>query len=216
MKKKFLSLMMAAAVVATTSVSAFAQDYDVIEKPDNTSPITKVQITGSVTSQSGEMPESTFKVTVPTTATFSVNQNGGFTAPDLTVKNEGAQKVDVYAYSFKDNTNGESINILSPDDFDTQALNLRKRSEVKITLRGDSGDEVHLSSTNTEKQGVNSESDFSGDRDENGFRLLQLDASTDGTAKSGTITLDGTAGTGQTEKAISDTFVLTLKITKGK
>ena len=216
MKKKFLSLMMAAAVVATTSVSAFAQDYNVIENADNTSPITKVQITGSVTNQSGQMPESTFKVTVPTTATFSVNKNGGFTAPDLTVKNEGSQKVDVYAYSFKDDTNGESINILSPDDFDSEAVDSRKRSDVKITLRGNSGEEVHLSSTDTEKQGVNSASDFSEARGENGFKLLQLEASTDGTAKSGTITLDGRAGTGTTPEAVSDTFVLTLKITKGK
>ena len=213
MKKKFLSLMMAAAVVATTSVSAFAQDYNVIEKPDNTSPITDVQITGSVTNDDGTMPESTFKVTVPTTATFSVNQNGGFTAPKLTVKNEGGQKVDVYAYSFKDNTKAESINILSPEDFDSQVREPKKRSDVKITLRGDSGQEVHLSSTG--KDGVNSARDFTAQRGENGFKLLQLEASTDGTAKNGTITLDGMAGTGQTGKAITDTFVLTLKITKG-
>ncbi|MFR2665149.1 MAG: hypothetical protein ACLTAJ_04650 [Clostridium sp.] len=213
MKKKFLSLMMAATVVATTSVSAFAQDYNVIEKPDNTSPVTNVQITGSVTSQTGQMPDSTFKVTVPTTATFSVNKSGGFTAPDLTVKNEGSQKVDVYAYSFKDDTKGEKINILSPDDFDSQARQPKKRSDVKITLRGDSGEEVHLSSTNTEKHGVNSASNFSVDRGENGFKLLQLEASTDGVAKSGTISINGTAGT-ESSEALSDTFVLTLKIKK--
>ena len=211
MKKKFLSLMMAAAVVATTSVSAFADDK-IINNVDSSSPITDVQITGSVTSQSGEMPESTFKVTVPTTATFSVNKSGGFTAPKLTVKNEGSQKVEVYAYNFKDNTNDGNINILSPSDFETKVG--AKRSDVKITLRGDLGEEVHLSSTG--KYGVNTADDFTTDRDGDGFKLLQLEASTDGTAKSGTITLDGTAGKGATEGAISDTFVLTLKIKKGK
>ena len=211
MKKKFLSLMMAAAVVATTSVSAFAQDK-LIDNVDTSSPTTDVQITGSVTSQTGEMPESTFKVTVPTTATFSVDKSGGFTAPTLTVKNEGAQKVDVYAYSFKDNSGAGKINILSPSAFQTESN--AKRSDVKISLRGQFGDIVHLSSTN--EHGVNTSESFSETRGDDGFRLLQLEASTDGTAKTGTISLDGTAGTGATEGAISDTFVLTLKIKKGR
>lgn len=213
MKKKFLSLMMAAAVVATTSVSAFAQDYNVIEKSDKTSPITEVEITGSVTDEDGTMPESTFKVTVPTTATFSVNQSGGFTAPKLTIKNEGSQKVDVYAYNFKDDTKAGSINILSPKEFETQGQTA-KRSDVKITLMGNSGEKVYLSST--QGNGVNSEVDFTGvDSKGDGFKVLQLDACTDGVAKSGTISINGTAGTGSTE-AVSDTFILTLKIKKSE
>ena len=214
MKKKFLSLMMAAAVVATTSVSAFAED-NIIENADNTSPITNVKITGSVTSNDGVMPDSTFKVTVPTTASFSVDKNGGFTAPDLTVKNEGSQKVDVYAYSFKDNTNDGSINILSPEEFDLKVgLATAKRSDVKIALRGNLGEKVYLSST--KGNGVNSQENFTGeDRQGNGFRVLQLEACADGVAKSGTISIDGTAGTGSTE-AVSDTFILTLKIKKSE
>ena len=214
MKKKFLSLMMAAAVVATTSVSAFAEDK-VINNEDSSSPTTEVQITGSVTNDDGTMPESTFKVTVPTTATFSVDQHGGFTAPALTVKNEGSQKVDVYAYSFKDNTKAGSINVLSPQEFDEKVTaTTAKRSDVKIALRGNLGEKVYLSST--KEKGVNSKENFSGTDDEdNGFRVLQLEASADGVAKSGTISIDGTAGTGNTA-AVSDTFVLTLKIKKGK
>ena len=213
MKKKFLSLMMAAAVVATTSVSAFAQDT-IINNADNTSPTTEVQITGSVTDRNGTMPDSTFKVTVPTTATFSVNQSGVFSAPTLTVKNEGTQKVGVYAYSFKDNSGEGKINILSPSDFAQKLTENRdsvKRSDVKITLRGQFGDEVHLSSTN--EHGVNTSESFSNTRGADGFKLLELEASTDGTAKSGTISLDGTAGKASTD-AVSDTFVLTLKIKK--
>ena len=212
MKKKFLSLMMAAAVVATTSVSAFAQDK-IIETGDSNSPTTEVKITGSVTDDQGAMPERTFKVTVPTTASFSVNQNGGFEAPALTVKNEGAQKVDVYAYSFKDNTNDGSINILSPNEFD-QRVSTAKRSDVKITLRGDSGEKVYLSST--KKNGVNNQEDFEGvDNQDDGFKVLRLEACTDGVAKIGNISINGTAGTGST-KAVSDTFVLTLKIKKSE
>ena len=181
---------------------------------DQTNQYHDMKITGTVTDDSGEMPDSTFKVTVPTTATFSVNKSGGVTAPDLTVKNEGSQKIDVYAYSFKDNTKGERINILSPDDFDLQAVDSRKRSEVKITLMGNSGEEVYLSST--KKNGVNDQTNFEGVGDEgNGFKVLQLEACADGVAKSGTISIDGTAGTGSTE-AVSDTFILTLKIKKSE
>lgn len=217
MKKKFLSLMMAAAVVATTSVSAFAAEEKIINNVDSSSPTTEVQITGSVTKPDGTMPDSTFKVTVPTTASFSVDQNGGFKAPTLTVKNEGPQKVDVYAYSFKDNSGEGNINILSPSAFAAKTQSDIKRNEVKISLRGQFGDIVHLSSTNTNQYGVNTNDDFTAprDTDNNGFRLLQLEASTDGTAKSGTISLDGTAGTASAE-AVSDTFVLTLKIKKGR
>ena len=182
---------------------------------DQTNQYHDMKITGTVTDDSGEMPESTFKVTVPTTASFSVNKSGGFTAPTLTVKNEGSQKVDVYAYSFKDNTNDGSINILSPEEFDLKVgLATAKRSDVKIALRGNLGEKVYLSST--KGNGVNSQENFTGeDRQGNGFRVLQLEACADGVAKSGTISIDGTAGTGSTE-AVSDTFILTLKIKKSE
>ena len=182
---------------------------------DQTNQYHDMKITGTVTDDSGEMPDSTFKVTVPTTATFSVNKSGGVIAPDLTVKNEGSQKVDVYAYSFKDNTNDGSINILSPEEFNLKVESTKaKRSDVKITLRGNSGEEVYLSST--KKNGVNDQTNFEGVGDEgNGFKVLQLEACADGVAKSGTISIDGTAGTGSTE-AVSDTFILTLKIKKSE
>lgn len=212
MKKKFLSLMMAAAVVATTSVSAFAQDT-IIDNADNTSPTTEVQITGSVANSDGTMPDGKFNVTVPTTATFSVDENGGFKAPKLTVKNEGAQKVEVYAYSFTDDSGDGKINILSPTAF-AGKQGAAKRNEVKISLRGQFGDIVHLSST--EENGVINGSDTPTERGTDGFRLLKLEASTDGTAKTGTISLDGTAGKGAITGGISDTFVLTLKIKKGQ
>ena len=182
---------------------------------DQTNQYHDMKITGTVTDDSGEMPESTFKVTVPTTASFSVNQNGGFISPNLIVKNEGSQKVDIYVYSFKDNTNDGSINILSPEEFNLKVESTKvKRSDVKITLRGNLGEKVYLSSTRG--NGVNSKEDFTEvDSEGNGFRVLQLEACADGVAKSGTISIDGTAGTGSTE-AVSDTFILTLKIKKSE
>ena len=180
---------------------------------DQTNQYHDMKITGTVTDDSGEMPESTFKVTVPTTASFSVDQDGGFKAPTLTVKNEGTQKVDVYAYNFKDNSGKGKINILTSEEFAQKGAEA-KRSDVKISLRGNLGEKVYLSST--KENGVNSKENFTGVNDQgNGFRVLQLEACTDGVAKSGTISIDGTAGTGSTE-AVSDTFILTLKIKKSE
>ena len=73
MKKKLLSLVLAGAMVASTSVSAFA---DIVTAPDTTEPTTEVEITGKILNQSGEEPAGTFKVTIPTAVAFTVNQNG--------------------------------------------------------------------------------------------------------------------------------------------
>lgn len=73
MKKKFLSLMMAAAVVATTSVSAFAdaQDVTVIRDPETKTGKAEITITGDVTGEGGQTVPGTLNVTVPTTASFA-------------------------------------------------------------------------------------------------------------------------------------------------
>ena len=74
MKKKFLSLMMAAAVVATTSVSAFAQDK-VINGLDTQEHTTDVTITGKVLDQNNNEPAGNFNITVPTSAAFTVGKD---------------------------------------------------------------------------------------------------------------------------------------------
>ena len=69
MKKKFLSLMMAAAVVATTSVSAFAAN---VTGSDASEAQTDVTITGNVQDNQGNDAVGTFKVTVPTSLPASL------------------------------------------------------------------------------------------------------------------------------------------------
>ena len=107
MKKKLLSLVLAGAMVATTSVSAFASPN--VTAQDNTEPTTNVQITGNVLNNSGDEPIGTFKVTVPTATSFTVNENGKFIAPSaITIQNGGDQNIDVFADSFIDtNPTGE-------------------------------------------------------------------------------------------------------------
>ena len=91
MKKKFLSLMMAAAVVATTSVSAFAEDTTTVTKYEGTA---NVNINGSVDSNNGASAPGTISVSVPTAMNFRVDSQGNLEGSKITITNRGVDKVD--------------------------------------------------------------------------------------------------------------------------
>lgn len=145
MKKKFLSLMMAAAVVATTSVSVFAEDR-VLSSEGNVD----VTITGKVVDDQGREPAGTFKVTVPTAATFMVTQDSVLKGTTINVKNDGDQKIDVYAEQFKDLTkeNEDGITVVPESD-----LANKKRTYVSLRLEGKDGN-VHLKTENGDGKGL--------------------------------------------------------------
>lgn len=218
MKKKFLSLMMAAAMVATTSVSAFADTtIDGVTYPDtfnvngldDTDATTNVNITGSVTDDDGNMPAAPFKVTVPTAASFTVNETG-FIGTDLEIKNEGSQEIEVYAQSFSRAAGGTGkINLVKeselvrPED--------KTRADVALRLEGQGENKAYLN------VGVNGSGVYDAPELQkpatNGVKLLSLPAG-DKTARKATISLKGSAGTDSVATAISNNFQLTLKIKK--
>ena len=68
---------------------------------DNQEPTQDIKIIGNVMDDKGNMPVTNFKVTVPTTANFTVNKSGNLIGPTLQVINEGRQEIDVYANDFK-------------------------------------------------------------------------------------------------------------------
>ena len=138
MKKKFLSLMMAAAVVATTSVSAFADTT--INKADNTEPTTEVTITGNVLNQHGQEPVGTFNVTIPTAAAFTVNQSGKLEGTTINIKNNGPQSIDVYAEKFVDTTRDNGITVVAEN-----TLKSNDKTKVSLKLSG-SENTVYLKS----------------------------------------------------------------------
>lgn len=204
MKKKFLSLMMAAAMVATTSVSAFAQDYSWSDKTDKD---VKVNITGDVTSRSGEVIGGTLSVSVPTTTTFTVAQDGKVTAPGINVKNSGTQAVDVYAYKFADETpnDGSEITVVGESDLQTAD------STAKLTLKLDGGNgKVYLKSIANES-GLFTDPDCRNKATSEGVKLASVEVD-----RTQAITLTGkTKDEAQAPSApIQDKFVLTLKIKK--
>ena len=215
MKKKFLSLMMAAAVVATTSVSAFAAEIDnsVTEQTtiDNVLDSEgefrhEVKITGKVQNEEGNMPADTFKVTVPTAANFTVNQVGKLVGPTLTVKNEGSQAISVWAQDFE-NTGKGAIKVISSAEIEGNPQ--LERNNVSLRLEGDGDNVAHLAAG--DKSGVSEDAGLN--ITEDGVELVTLAPGNNGaTIKS--IALKGTAGAKKVAQPVSDTFKLTLKIKK--
>ena len=220
MKKKFLSLMMAAAVVATTSVSAFAAENVQVTNPesanvtdlDSNSPTHKIDIIGHVQNQDGEMPAANFRVTIPTAANFTVTKKGKLIGPDLTIKNEGPQGVDVYAYSFSNEGDG-SIRVVDEDTVTNGGVNL-VRSTVSLKLLVNEEPMAYLGADlESGKQGVYKRKDLEGEQ-EGGIKLLSLAAGTDEVQEK-KITIAGTAGKkAELANPVSDTFRLVLKIKK--
>lgn len=204
MKKKFLSLMMAAAMVATTSVSAFADDYSWSDKREEN---VKVNITGDVTSNSGETVSGTLSVSVPTTTTFTVAQEGDVTAPQINVENKGTQAIDVYAYKFADQTPEDNSKITVVGENELTSAQSTERLSLK--LDGDTGF-VYLKSDKT-GNGLFADANCGDQVDDTGVKLTSVEAN-----KSKAITLTGK--TGSTARApqnpTQDKFVLTLKIKK--
>lgn len=210
MKKKFLSLMMAAAVVATTSVSAFAAEANVTGS-DNVDADAEVEITGKVLSNSGSEPVGNFKVTVPTAAAFTVGQDGSFTAPEkITIKNAGDQNIDVFAKSFVDTNKNGGISVVGENR--VKELN---RTNVSLSVTGNRGT-VFLGSEpgNANTKGLYSNKELSEQTGD--FQLANILS-----GQSKDLTLNGVAGSNQADlsedvqaKGVKDKFTLVLKIKK--
>ena len=202
MKKKFLSLMMAAAVVATTSVSAFAKDYDVME---GTGKDAQVQITGNVANSNDEVLPSTISVTVPTAATFTVSKEGVLTAPDIKITSAGEGTVEVIAHSFVDTT-ADKITVLGESEITAET----ERTKVSLKLSGNQKT-VALKSAAGTKNGIYKENGTEPADDNTVLGTVTQDTPLN-------LSLTGTAGkkgTALTE-AVNDNFTLILKLKKSR
>ena len=204
MKKKFLSLMMAAAVVATTSVSVFAEDrpYTVSEGNGQEA---EVEITGNIADERDAVLPSNITVTVPTTTTFTVDKSGVLKAPNITINNQGDEPVSVSVHSFKDTTTNDGITVVGDDEM-TEPNNTDRK---KVTLKlGGNGGSVALKSEVGNSNGI--------------YKLNGTAADPDtviGTVRKGqplNLTLSGTAGTqgAALKTAVNDRFTLILKLKK--
>lgn len=217
MKKKLLSLVLAGAMVASTSVSAFAAGTNVIDKPDTEEPKQEIQITGEIYSESNTAPSGTFNVTVPTAAAFTVDSQGNLLVADkMTIRNDGRKGIDVYADKFVDTTKSEGEGITVVEDRDIKTKN---RAHVSLRLNG-GGDTAYFKTEDTTQAGLNgiyTDSTLQ-TKATNGVKLVNIQS---GEQKD--LTLSGTAGSSNDglsddvkQKGTTDTFTLTLKIRKSE
>lgn len=175
---------------------------------DNQEPTQDIKITGNVMDDKGNMPVTNFKVTVPTTANFTVNKSGNLIGPTLQVINEGRQEIDVYANNFKKVGNGD-IEIISEQEVSTNKELDRK--SISLKLVGSEGI-AYLSATKDGNGGVSENVGLS-TLSESGVKLLTLSSGNE-TPQVKRIDIQGKAGIKPITKPTSDKFILTLKIKK--
>ena len=203
MKKKFLSLMMAAAVVATTSVSAFAATTPNIVGPDNVDHEAQIKLTGNIEDENGATQPGTISVSIPTTASFRVNSDGNFVGTNITVNNSGVDNVDVFAKAFTDVTPDEKITVVK----ESEAI---ERGKISLKLRGTSGVAYFGSASGGKKTGVYSNADLSTNVDQQKLATVAPGVQED-------LVLEGTAVKGSdASEALRDDFTIVLKIAKSK
>lgn len=216
MKKKLLSLVLAGAMVASTSVSAFADTasnekyeanggttYNFTDERE-----TDISIEGNIANSSNQVKPSTISVTVPTTAQFTVNSEGNLIGSNINITSQSDTAVQVIAHRFID-LSGEgdinAVNIATLNN-ENQSGDSADRKKVYLKLTGDKG-AVSLQS----KAGSNGIFELEGSNEATDVVL--------GTVKNGKnlkLSLDGSAVTvgNKLDKPLSDSFTLTLKLKK--
>lgn len=212
MKKKLLSLVLAGAMVASTSVSAFATTTPAptvngtatIEEGKDDKDV-NVTITGNVLDDDGNALPGTINVSVPTAANFTVAKNGTLTAGEMVITNNSNEKIKVSVKEFKDPNGDQSINVVKKTAFDAEATPQREKIWLRLVGRDAV---VGLESEGTGKMyDVNSGSEISTPKE-----LGKLDV-----RENMTLRLEGAGGTnGTLENAIKDEFKLVLKIARDR
>lgn len=119
MKKKLLSLVLAGAMVASTSVSAFASETTNISV-NKAGTTHTVNVTGDVENTSGDTVSGTISVTVPTAVAFTIDKTGEISGGDIEIVNRNPEKdrVEVIAEEFNDPNPTSGIIIVKDDQLD--------------------------------------------------------------------------------------------------
>ena len=221
MKKKLLSLVLAGAMVASTSVSAFADTTvptrDVEIGSGDTEKEVEIGIEGNILNDAGNKVPGTISVTVPTATTFSVNATtGDLTSPQMTITNNGDEKIKVIASRFDDPNGDENISIVKRSTFEQKELNgdLNDRGVIWLRLKGG---RKTLGLTSEENGKMYDASYSTPQTADSNYEIGKIDP------KGGTMTLElegkgGVTGTDKysTDTAIQDNFTLVLKIARDK
>lgn len=220
MKKKLLSLVLAGAMVASTSVSAFAADTTVptkettIESHENDKEV-EIGITGNVVDNQGNTAPGTINVTVPTATTFTVASDGTLSSPNMVITNNSTESIKVKASRFEDSNGEENINVIKKTKFeeDGHTETSNNRGTVWLRLIGATNN-LGLTS---EAKGKMYDNDYNDEKTDASDYVLGKINSQD----TMTLTLEGKGGVTPTDKypeskAIQDKFKLVLKIARDR
>lgn len=216
MKKKLLSLVLAGAMVASTSVSAFAETESAIHgqtsiQEGKSEQEVPVEIVGNILDDQGNTKPGTINVSVPTATSFSVNATSGeLVSPNMTITNNSQEKIKVIASKFEDPNGTDEINVVKKTEFGDNVAN-KERGTIWLRLKG--GSKSFGLTTEGKIYDANYVSEQSSEQDRvidevNGGGSLRL-------------TLEGKGGVDVTDtkpanKAIKDDFKLVLKIARAQ
>lgn len=215
MKKKLLSLVLAGAMVASTSVSAFAATEPT---PTTTTTTTMsvgedeknidVGITGDILDDNGNVKPGTINVTVPTAVNFTVTKDGRLDSGNMVITNNSNEKIKVSVKKFTDADATNNINIVKKSAFEASGASNVSRKQIWLSLVGN-GVSVGFESEGTGKMYDLANNQEINDPKEigkiNGSGELRL-------------RLEGEGGTqeGSLSAAIKDNFNLVLTIARDK
>lgn len=220
MKKKLLSLVLAGAMVASTSVSAFAatptttQGNTTIEEGKDEKEV-PVKITGNILDNNGNAKPGTINVSVPTATSFSVNATtGNLTSAEMVISNNSDEKIKVTANRFEDADGTDSINIIKKSQFEQDGQTETDNERGKIWLRLEGGSNI----VDFESDGYGKMYDAAGDLKEETDDYLISEVNAHDRL---TLSLKGKGGVKVTnskekETPIQDNFKLVLKIARVK
>lgn len=215
MKKKLLSLVLAGAMVASTSVSAFAAtpsttDGEVTILPSQTEQNVDVDITGNILDNSGNALPGTIKVTVPTATTFNVAKDGTLSSAKMTIRNDGDEQIAVEVSRFEDSDGAANIDIIKKSTFVSTGKESVNRNQIWLRLSGAS----KAVSFGSENQGTVYDIQADGT---DGTAQTNYKIGTIASGKTMNLQLEGEGGTnGSGQQAIQDNFTLVLKVKRDR
>lgn len=216
MKKKLLSLVLAGAMVASTSVSAFAavpstKQGEVTISSGDTSQDVNVDITGNILDNDGNALPGTIKVTVPTATTFNVTKEGALNSAPMTIRNDGDEQIAVEVSRFEDSDGAANIDVIKKTDFGADKSQ-KERNQIWLRLKGGSK-MVSFGSAGQGEVYEIQEDGTDGTKQTNPYQIGTI-----GIGQTMTLELEGEGGTKTTNgtDAIQDDFKLVLKIKRDR
>lgn len=215
MKKKLLSLVLAGAMVASTSVSAFATTTTTHEVGENKEAEHQVTVNGNIANSTDHILPGTISVTIPTAVSFTINNKGKIDSGNINITSNSEDKVDIIAYQFIDPTKDSKITVVPANELVNKSNSSSDTNRyISLSITGGTK-EVGLKSADGTTTGILKD-------DGSEYQLIEKPVL--GTVNQSTplnLKISGTAATSSTTQnyeaptnAVREEFKLILKIQK--